>query len=98
MLRVVLKPSRCLAVAFAAVHVAAAGTLLPVELPFSAKAAVATLIAVSLARAAWRYAFLKGRDAAVALELREKDGAAVLTRDGRWHEARVLATTYVSPL
>lgn len=98
MLRVILKPSAYLATALAAVHVAAAATLLPLDLPAWAKLALAITIAASLANALWRHAFLKARYALTGIELGEADRASVETRDGRWHDARVLPTTYVSPL
>jgi toxin CptA len=98
MLRLTLKPSRLLAIALTVVHICAAATLVPLDLPAWAKAGLALAVAASLAQAVLRHALLKGRGCLIAIELREDDRAAVQTRDGTWHDTRVLGTTYVSPL
>ena len=96
MLRVALRPSRALATILVAAHLAAAGAVVPLELPIGAKLALGALAATSLVHALRRYAFLKGRTAARALELRSADEASLQTGDGTWHDARILTTTYVS--
>ena len=98
MLRVDLKPSRVLAVALIAAHAGAAVTLLPLELPTAAKAGLALLIATSLGRALYRHVWLRSRGSVTAIELGEHDHATVETRCGGRYQARVLGTTYVSPL
>ena len=98
MLRIELRPSRCLAALMIAAHAAAAPTLLPIEVPVWIKVALAGAIAASLAHSLWRYALLRGPRAITAIEL-EADGiVAVLTIGDVVHRARVLGTTYVSPM
>ena len=98
MLRLTLRPSPALAIIFTLAHTTAAGTLVPLDLPAWAKVILALAIVASLAHAALRYALLKGAGCLTAIELREGDRAAAQTRDGTWHQARVLGTSYVSPL
>ena len=98
MLRVTLRPSRSLAAVLAAAHLACAVLLVPLDLPLWVKCALAAAIALSLTSALRRHALRLGRSALVALELRGEDRAAVQTRDGEWRDARVLPTTYVSPV
>src|SRR5687767_754455 len=97
MLRVILKPSRRLAAVLVGAHGAAAVTLLPLDLPAWAKAVSALFIAVSLVHALRRHAWLRSAASVTAVELHEQDGAALETRGGTRHEARVLGTTYVTP-
>jgi toxin CptA len=97
MLRVELKPSRYIAAALTAAHIVALVTILPLDLPVTAKVMCAVLIVVSLAHAIARHALLWSRRALTAVELREKGEVAVQTRDGEWHDARILGTSYVSP-
>lgn len=96
--RVSLKPSRYLAIFFCVIHFAAGATLVPLDFPSWVKLFVASGIAASLARSLWRHALLKARSALIGVELREDDQASVQTRDGAWHAARILGTTYVTPL
>ena len=98
MVRVELRPSRYIAVALTAAHSIATVTVLLLDVPVAAKLVLAIAIIASLAQALWRHAFLRSRSALTALELSENDCAAVQSRDGRWHEARVLGSTYVSPM
>ena len=98
MLRVTLKPSRSLAAVLTLAHSAAAATVIPLETPLWAKSLLALAILASLARALFRHALLRSPGSLRAIELRENDETAVQTRDGAWHEARILGTTYVSPL
>jgi toxin CptA len=98
MLRVTLQSSRYLTAALASVHLAAALTLIPLELGLHAKAALAVAIAASLAHCLWRYSLLKSRLSVIAIELTDRENAAVQFTDGLWREARVLGTSYVSPL
>lgn len=98
MQRVTLKPSRCLVLAMIGVHAAAALIVIPLDLPSWAMLSLVALIAASLAHALLRDACLRTSGALVAIELGENDTANVLTRDGEWRKARVLPTTYVTPL
>jgi len=98
MLRVSLKPSRQLAAVVMAAHVAAAMTLLPLDVPVWAKLAVTLLIAASLGHTLRRHALLANGASITALEVRENDSGAIQTRGEDWQEARILGTSYVSPL
>lgn len=99
MLCISLKPSAYLAGVLVGVHIAAAVILLPLDIPHLAKLGLAILVAASLVHSLGRHALLRGRMALIGLELRRKGApASVQTRDGAWHEAWVLDTTYVSPL
>jgi len=98
MLRVHLKPSRYLAVALTVAHAGAAAVLIPLSMPLWAKLAIAAAIGASLLQTLWGKALLKSRTSLVAVELRGAGGLAVQTRNGQWHDARLLGTTYVAPL
>ena len=98
MLQIAFRPSRWLAAVLTTIHVAAGATILPLHVPLELKFALATAIAASLIQALWRYAFFRSRAALVALELDDASEANVQTRDGAWHRARILGTSYVSPL
>jgi len=98
MLRITLKPSLHLALAMTGAHAAAGLALLQLDLVHWAKVVIWALICASLARVLLRHAFLRTRGALVEIELSEHDGANVRTRHGEWQQARVLPTTYVSPL
>jgi toxin CptA len=98
MLRVALIPSSSLAVVLAIAHAAAGATLVPLDLPIWTKAALAIAVAASFVHALLRHALLRSPRSLHAIELGEEHEAAVQTRDGNWHEAQVLGTTYVSPL
>jgi hypothetical protein len=96
MLRITLRASRRLAAILVAVHVAAGVTCIPLDIPLEIKLAISAAIAVSLVHALRRYALLRGRAALVALELRAERQADAQTRDGAWHHACILGTSYVS--
>jgi toxin CptA len=97
MLRVQFKPSRYIAAVLTAAHAVAAATMLPLDLPIAGKLALVVLVVASLAHAILQHALLWSRRALTALELRDKGEVAVQTRDGEWHDARILGTSYVSP-
>ena len=97
MLRVQLKPSAILATVFTAAHLAAVVCLVPLDLPLWSKLLITLPIAASLVHALCHTALLRSRTSPIALELRGADTAAVQIRDGQWHQARVLGTSYVSP-
>jgi len=98
MLQIAFRPSRQLAAVLTAIHIAAGATILPLHVPLQFKLALATAIAASLIHALWRYALLRSSAALVALELSDASEADVQTCDGAWHHARILGTSYVSPL
>ena len=98
MVRVTLKPSRQLAIVVTGVHLGAIAALYPLDLALWAKLVIAIPVGISLVTTLCRHALLAGRSALVAVELHELDHAAVRTRDGIWHDARILETTYVSPI
>ena len=70
---------------------------MPLDVPLEIKLALAAAIAAGLVHALWRYASLRSPCALVALELRDGREAHVQARDGQWHHARILGTSYVSP-
>jgi toxin CptA len=98
MLRLHLKPSLYLAATLVAAHVGSALVLIPLGMPLWAKLTIAASIGASLAHTLWSRALLKSRASLVAVELRDIDGIAVQSRSGEWHEARLLGTSYVTPL
>ena len=98
MLRITFRPSCQLAVILVALHGAAGATTLPLGLPLELKLALAAAITASLLHALWRYALLRSRPAFVALEISDASQANVQSRDGAWHHARILGTSYVSAL
>ncbi len=99
MLRIAFKSSTILAAVLTGGHAAAGASLVPLDLPLLAKIALALLVGASLVHNLWRHAFLKSHGALVGLELGEQScRASVHTRGGDWHEARILGSTYVSPL
>ena len=98
MVRVSLKPSRDITAVLLAVHTSAAVVVCPLQMPGTAKVVLVALIAVSLARSLWRHALLKARGAIVAMALKDCENVSVQTSDGAWREARILGTSYVSPL
>jgi toxin CptA len=93
-----VKGSRCISAALIAAHAAAVITLAPLEIPRPVQLAFACALALSLAHAVRRHAFLKSSRSVVAVEIRRRDGVAVLTRDGQWREAQLLDSTYISPV
>ena len=98
MLRTVLRRSRILTAAFACAHLIAGFALVPLDVPLAAKLLTSVAIVASLIHAVRRYAWLRSRTAIVALELKDRETANVQFKVGTWHEARVLGTSYVSPL
>ena len=97
MVRANLRPSRLIAVALSAVHAGAAATLLPLDLPMPLRIAGVVAIVANLAHALWRHWLLRGRRAIVMIEIIDQRNGAICGRDGIWHDAKVLGTTYVTP-
>ncbi|HYH42986.1 MAG TPA: protein YgfX [Burkholderiales bacterium] len=98
MVRVTLESSRWLTIVLTTVHAGSVALLIPLGLPLWMKLALAAAIAVGLAHSLRRHALRRSASAFTGIELRDEDRAAVRTRDGKWHDARILPTTYVSPV
>lgn len=98
MVRVSLKPSRYITAVLIAVHTAAAAVVWPLQMSEAAKVTLAAFLVASLAISLRRHALLKARGAIVQVVLKGADTVSVRTRDGSWREARILGTTYVSPV
>jgi hypothetical protein len=97
MVRVRLKASWYLAASFTVVHLAVGATLVPLELALGLKLALAALVAVSLAHALWRHAFLRGARAITAVEITDNATGAALDRSTGWHDVQILGTSCVTP-
>jgi toxin CptA len=97
MLRLELRSSGYIAAVVIAAHAAAMATILPLDVPIAAKMVLVVLIVVSMPHALWHDALLRSRRAFTVLELRETGEVTVQTRDGEWHDAQILGTSYVSP-
>jgi toxin CptA len=98
MVRVTLKSSPYLTIVLTTAHVACAALLIPLEMPLWLKVSMAFVLTLSLVHSLVEHALRRGRSSLIGLELRDEDRAAVQTPDGEWHDARVLPTTYVSPV
>lgn len=96
-LSIALRPSRRLALAFAAAHLAAAGAVVATGLPLWLTLAIGSALlghgTITVARAA----LLRGRRAVVAFEAGRAETLPFRTRDGVWHEGRLLGSSYVAP-
>ena len=95
MLRVTLRSSISLSIAFTVAHGAAAAIVPLLAVPLWLELGLLAAVATSLARALRHYAWLTSRDAVTAIDIVE-EGATVYSRGGRYERARVLGTTYVS--
>jgi toxin CptA len=98
MLRVLLKRSRYLTTVSMGVHIGAAATLIPLQLPLAARLAIALALGLSLAHSIWRFAWLRSHSSIVGLELTNREHGSIQFAQGAWCEARVLRTTYVTPV
>ncbi|HYC46314.1 MAG TPA: protein YgfX [Burkholderiales bacterium] len=98
MVRIELRPSPRLAAVLVAAHLFAAAALAPLDLPWWFKLAGALVVCASLVRSLRCHALLRSRAAIMQVDLREGDRAAVRMRGGDWLKARVLGTTYVTPV
>jgi toxin CptA len=94
--RAEVRPSRLIAATLTVIHVLAGLAVLPLHVPVIVKLALIIATCVSFAHGIWRHALLGSRSAVIALEMRDRETVKALTRDGRWHEGRVLGTTYLS--
>ena len=98
MLRLALKPSRLLGVIVVTAHAAAGVTLAPLDLPAWMKLAAAAGLALSLVHALGYRVMLRGTSCIAEVELLGGDGARLCLRNGAILDARVLETSYVTPL
>jgi toxin CptA len=94
---VLLTPSRRLALALAFGHAAGAGALAAADVPPGLALAIAAALLGHATGVILRVALLRGRDAIVALQAGRPDALPFQTRDGAWHEGRLLGSTYVAP-
>ena len=97
MVRTRLKPSSSLAAVIVAVHAAAGVTVFPLDVAAGSKAALIAAVLASLAHALRRYALLRSPRSILALEVHDREKAAILTREGDWRDARILCTSCVTP-
>jgi hypothetical protein len=97
MFRLRRKPSRLLAMILTSAHVGGASALPALDIPLWAKISVAGALAISAFRSV-RRALLLTSDSVIALELRRDGGASIQTRTGACCEARILSSSYVTPM
>ncbi len=96
-LAIALRPSWRLAYLLGAAHLAAVGAVVVLDLSWWLTIPlVLALIAHGAAQAA-RVALLRRADSVVAVEAGRASGVPFRTRDGVWHEGRLLGSSYVSP-
>lgn len=97
MLKIVIKPSRRLALLLCLAHAAAAGAFLVLELPIWLKISLVLLIGASCGVYLYGPALLRGSGAIVGLEIRDGDKLSFQTRRGEWREGTLLGSSFVSP-
>jgi toxin CptA len=93
-----LQRSRTIAVSLCLAHTAAGVILVLLDVPVWSKVALAFVLVLSVLHATCRHALLRTNRAVLGIEIKDRETAAVLCRDGRWRDARVLGSTYVTPL
>jgi toxin CptA len=98
MLRLALKPSRLLGAIVVTAHAAAGVTLVPLALPAWMRLAAAAGLVLSLGHALWYRVLLRGASSVADVELLGGDDARLFLRNGAILDARVLETSYVTPL
>lgn len=91
-----LRRSYRLASLLAIAHAAAGGALLSCDVLLDVRLILACAVALSFVVSVRRAALLNTRDSIVALEWSEDGGVNFQTRDGIWHSARLLPTTFVT--
>jgi hypothetical protein len=92
-----LKASYRLAALLGAAHAGTGAALLFLDLDPGLRLVLACAVILSFTAAVRRAALLKTRDAIVALEWSDDGAVNFQTRDGAWHAARLLPTTFVTP-
>ncbi|MCC7484799.1 MAG: hypothetical protein IT529_07380 [Burkholderiales bacterium] len=95
--RVRVGPSVLLAAMLLLIHAGAALSIWLVPLAVTAKAVLTGAIFASLAWMEWSRAALRGAVAIVELETKDAGTLAFRERAGRWREAEILGSSYVSP-
>lgn len=95
-LRIALRPSGQLALLLGAGHLAAIAAVFTLDLPLWAAISIGVALGANGFYQGERIALLRMRSSIVAFEI-DRDGAAALaTRDGAWHEAMLLGSSFVS--
>ena len=97
-LHLALRTSLWMSATLALAHAGACGLLWPLTLAAEIKWAIAAALSASFAWTLRRTALLRGAGAIIGLELGEEGRVSFQTRAGGWQEARLLPTTYVTPL
>lgn len=95
--RLVIRPSRCLALILALLHLAALGSLMPLDIPVWLKWALAAVLAASFVASIRRHALHQAASSVRELVLKSDGGIEGLRRDGGRFDAGVSAQTTVLP-
>jgi hypothetical protein len=96
MVRASLDRSPRIAIALAIGHITGAVAVVPLEVAAALKAALVLAIVASLVHSICRHALLFTKNAVLTVEVRDQETAALQARDGKWRDARILATSYVT--
>ena len=96
-LRIAIGPSRTLAVVLAAAHSTALAIAFIVTVPAWARLIIAAAVVTSGGISIWRSALQCSPSAIVGIEAEEGGRIACRIRDGRWHDAEVLPSSFVAP-
>ncbi|MDP1681654.1 MAG: hypothetical protein Q8L39_07750 [Burkholderiales bacterium] len=96
MLRLSLKSSRQLAAGLALEHLAAAGCVAIVPLPFWLKILLSVILAASLIQSLTREAWRMWPSSIVELQCEREGGVLIKTRSGKEFEVRVLGSSFVT--
>ena len=97
MVRASIRPSPLLATVLTLLHAAAAATVFPQEVAPGWKAALIAATLAGLAHSLFTHALRRSPHAIVELEITDKEHAAVRTNAGSWTDARILASSCVTP-
>lgn len=95
--RLVIRPSRCLALILALLHLAALGSLLPLDIPVWLRWALAAALAASFAASVRRHALHQAATSVRELVLKADGGIEGLRYDGVRFDASMSAQTTVLP-
>jgi toxin CptA len=98
MANVPIKHSFLLATVLAGVHFAAGVTLLPLALSTDLRVVIATVITLSLLRSIWVHAMLRAEHSIIAIAIEDQKSCILHTRGGAMLPARILGSTYVTPV
>jgi toxin CptA len=96
MVRASLAPSLRIGTVLVIAHIAAAGSVAPLDVPLALKTALELVVAASLGRTLYRHALLKAKRSVLAIEVKDQQTACVQGPDRVWRDARVLGTSYVT--